>query len=150
VCLKPRTWKKNKRQWYVTSCNDEESSLLFLFSSCTHLLFQSCYYQSSDSSYINEDSECSLNDDALLQDKDEEKENVPLQISVTKKRKSKAKSSWVWCYFKPSANGDETKNFCALRSQDVHYGRSHSTWMLGRHIKNIHAKLYSDMCAQCA
>jgi hypothetical protein len=83
-------------------------------------------------------------------DKDKEKENVPIKISMPTKRKPKAKSSWVWSYFKPSANGEKTKYFCMPCSQDVHYGWSCSTGMLEHHLRSKHLKLYSDRCAECA
>jgi hypothetical protein len=69
---------------------------------------------------------------------------------VPSKQKVKAKSSWVWEHFKSSPNGDKTKSFCLLCSQDIHYGKSRSTGMLERHIKIKHAAVDSDRCAQRA
>jgi hypothetical protein len=109
------------------------------------------YYnaQQPSSDYEQDDSE-DYDSGLLSCEDDEEKENFPQRITVPSKQKVKAKSSWVWEHFKSSPNGDKTKSFCLLCSQDIHYGKSRSTGMLERHIKIKHAAVDSDRCAQRA
>jgi hypothetical protein len=98
-------------------------------------------------SYADDDNSLSVDDD--------DKENyfsssgdilVPSRVEV----KQKPKSSWVWSHFKQSASGDKAYCFGMLCCQNVKYGCSHSTGMLGCHIKVRHPKTYSNKCAEYA